>query len=367
MKKHVLYLDILKILAIFLVILLHCAGSMFSKVPTTSYEFLIFNIYDSLARIAVPIFFMVSGVYFLNPENKIDIKKIYKKYILRIILVFIVSSCFLEIINYFLDPSIISTRNFIKSIIVGDDILWFFYAIVGLYIITPLLREITKSKRSTEYFLILFFILGVLIPSVNNLFPIELTRTIISKLAFQLVMGYSGYYMLGYYLSKYELSKKQRYITYILGIVGLILTFALTQILSMKLGKPDITFYKNMSITVFFTAISVFLLFSNSSLNKKYSDKKILLLASLTIYIYPIHKILINIFEHFKITTTIINPIIMIPVYTIILFVLSTCLSIVISKILEKIKDKPKTKIAIFTLIIIITIVLFWFIRSTLR
>ena len=67
-------MDLLRILASLMVIVIHVSAYNFLDTPTKSIEWLSYDMYDSIVRSAVPIFLMISGAFFL------------KNYILKIFL-----------------------------------------------------------------------------------------------------------------------------------------------------------------------------------------------------------------------------------------------------------------------------------------
>lgn len=72
-------MDLLRILAAFMVVVIHVSAHNFSDTPTKSIEWLSYNFYDSVVRSAVPIFLMISGAFFLTDRIQSNIKKLYKK------------------------------------------------------------------------------------------------------------------------------------------------------------------------------------------------------------------------------------------------------------------------------------------------
>ena len=67
----------------------HVAAYSFKEVDVNTFEWNAINVYSGLARFAVPIFVMISGALFLDPKKDIPIRKIYSKYILRIVIAFV--------------------------------------------------------------------------------------------------------------------------------------------------------------------------------------------------------------------------------------------------------------------------------------
>lgn len=62
--------DILRVIACFSIVLLHVSASYWSVVYVHSKEFLIMTIYNSLTRFAVPVFFMLSGLFLVSPQKE---------------------------------------------------------------------------------------------------------------------------------------------------------------------------------------------------------------------------------------------------------------------------------------------------------
>lgn len=363
-KERILYIDIIKILAMLLVVLLHCSGEVIRYKTTTSLGFASINFMESITRVAVPLFIMASGAYFLNPKNDISLKSLLKKNIPKIILVLIISSSIMELAKFIIKPEIISTKEFIKSIILGDDILWFFYTLIGLYILTPLLRCITKSKENTVYFLILYFIFTIAAPSIIYFFNLETTKELLSQLSLNFIGGLVGYYVLGYYLDQYQIKKKTKNFLFLAGILGFISTFLLTEYLSIKNGKLDVFYYKNCSITVFFHTIFIFILCKEICKNKKYTNKKLNRVATSTLYIYPIHRLLLIVFPAIIGINTKIHSTLKVPCYAIIIFTISLVFSLLIQWLVQILKNKKKIGYAIYIIILLTILVSFRMIQQ---
>ena len=95
-NKRIVYADLLRIIATFAVIVLHVSASKWYDTPVKDFNWQIYNLYDSLVRWSVPIFVMLSGMFFLNPEKFIPTSNIIKKYIFRILLAIIVWGLFYQ-------------------------------------------------------------------------------------------------------------------------------------------------------------------------------------------------------------------------------------------------------------------------------
>lgn len=69
MSRMVKY-DVLRIVASFSIVLLHVSASYWSVVDIYGREFMVMTVYNSLTRFAVPVFFMLSGLFLVTPERE---------------------------------------------------------------------------------------------------------------------------------------------------------------------------------------------------------------------------------------------------------------------------------------------------------
>lgn len=339
-ENRVVYADILKIFATFSVILLHVSASNWGLVRIETFEWKVFNFYDSLVRFGVPIFVMLSGMFFLKQGKEISYKNIYKKYIFRIFTAFIFWSTFYSLYinlsnNDNINKDIII--RIIKDIITGHYHLWFLFMIIGLYIITPMLRKIVQNdKKATEYFLLLWLLFTVVLPIIIKIPVFIKLNVLVNKLNFNFVLGYVGYFIGGYYLETYTISNRNRNVIYLLGILGIISTIVFTYIISMMQGKANGILYGYFSPNVMFVSVAVFVFFkyeiSKIKFNKT-SLKIINTLSSCTFGIYLVHDFFNIILSKNGLNTMIFNPFISVPTIAILVFILSFAVSYIISKI----------------------------------
>ena len=140
-RQRVLYIDALRVLACMFVVVLHQSAQKFDKAAVGSYEWTVFNVYDSLTRWAVPVFVMISGALFLDPAKEIRLKTLCRKNLLRIGTAFLFWSALYSIVDYLCGTRL---RDVVSGFITGHVHLWFLYMIGGLYLIVPLLRRFSR-------------------------------------------------------------------------------------------------------------------------------------------------------------------------------------------------------------------------------
>ncbi|MDF2686618.1 MAG: hypothetical protein K0S55_1800 [Clostridia bacterium] len=321
---------------------LHVGASQWYNTDITSFEWQVFNIYDSLVRFCVPVFVMLSGMFFLEPGKQISLKNIYFKYILRIVTAFIFWSAFYVIFdNFILHKNEINSKtidNMFSQFYEGQYHLWFLFMIVGLYIITPLLKKLTENsdKKMLEYFILLSFVFAVLIPTLSNFPWFDGIRNYINKFYINLILGYSGYFIMGYYLKTYDISKLKQIIIYISGIIGVISTFALTNLISQSQGRAYEVLYGFLTPNVMLASVAVFVFFKEIISKIKFKDitiRVITFISSCSFGMYLVHVAFNMIFSKIKFTTLSFNPLISVPLISIAVFICSFLISFIISKI----------------------------------
>lgn len=166
-QNRIEYLDILRIVATIAVIMIHVAASRWYFGDINSFDWIVIVTYDGIVRWAVPIFVMISGVLFLEKEN-IGITQLYRKYIFKIVIVFIIWSAI-----YLLDSVMrdnLNSKECIVKFFRGEFHMWYLHMIVGLYMLVPLLKEIVRNMTLTKYFLALTLVFTFVLPYIADLF-----------------------------------------------------------------------------------------------------------------------------------------------------------------------------------------------------
>lgn len=335
-----LWIDYLRILATFAVICVHACcqiidSAVFEMPVVGSLDWSIACTYNALSRYCVPIFLMISGALFIGRE--IRISDLYFKYILRIIVAFLTWSLFYAVIRA---GDSANLKSIVLHTLVGESRYAFLFCLVGLYIITPVLNKIVESKRIAVYYLLLCFVFCFCEPQVVSVvsdYQIPVVTTFVSgidltvsKMNLQFVMGMTGYYVLGYVLSHYQI--KNRNYLYILGVIGGIITAGFTIAKSINIGTADFKWFNYLSVNVLCEAVALFV-FAKYEMSKiKVSEKvrkTIIKISKYTFGIYLIHTFVLDILlpDVFGISAYSFSAIISIPIITMAVFIVSLIIS----------------------------------------
>ena len=243
-------IDLLKIIAMLMVITIHCLGNGNllgnSKIPT--YNLVGIRILDTLSLVAVPTFFIISGYYMSS--YKINLKKIFLLYG-RVV--------FYSLLLYFIGTLInIKTNKFSAFFPISSGSYWFVNAYFILYMFSPILL----SAKILPVFMM---------------------------------------YSIGFYMKKFVSIKKDKY--YI--IKYLILTFILIYCytLTTKFNKIFIyddnlhpIFYRLLTnfrefynLIVIAMTVLLFMKFKTIKINSKFLTKLINIISPSVFSIYLIH------------------------------------------------------------------------------
>jgi len=346
LKTRVIWADSLRILATFAVVMLHTSSRDWYTTPVASSAWHALNIYDSLVRWCVPVFFMLSGVFFLDPSKEISTRTMFSRYILRILFALIFWGLVYGLVGLVKASArgmhVLTLANFVKlplRIMFGPPWyhLWFLYAIVAIYLLTPILRLITKtcSRRDLEYILVIFFIFGAIMPSVN--YCLHLVRPSLRiNLTVMEATGYLGYFFAGFYFAKYELQRRTVAIMLSLGAASLLVTILLTSIVSLKTGKAFEYAYGYTLPTTMLASYAVFIVVRLKFKNGRMSERMrstIVTISGYSFGIYLIHDLIIILFELFGVGATIFHPFISIPILSVANFIVSVTLVAIVKKI----------------------------------
>lgn len=338
---RVAYADLLRAFATIAVITLHIAGSQMEAIPVSGSAFATFNIYNGLVRWCVPVFVMLSGAFLLDPKRSGKLSALFLR-CLRIFAALVIWGTVYAVADRLLADGGLSWRGIkaaLLSVVWGQTHyhLWFLYMILGLYLVTPILRAFVKgaSPRDFHYFFILTFLIAMLLPALLRFRYSQTLDTYLNRLDITLVLGYVGYYVAGYYLKAFTLNRAAEFIIYALGVAGGFITVWGTLVLSRQAGSFNGALYDYMSPNVCFMAAAVFVLFRyvlgiSEERNRRQRMSGV---AKISFGIYLVHDLFIMLFRGLNITTLTFAPALSVPVLTAAVFLLSFAAAWLLSKI----------------------------------
>lgn len=151
-KRNKVYLDFIRIIAIFLVVMNHTAAFRFPDCPGWfDIGFWFQMILNDIVKMAVPMFFMVSGALLLPKEE--TIAELFKKRILRFALVYIL----IIVVQYLYCVTLgdgkagLPTALYFGIAVNSFWAVWFLCAYIGILLMLPIIRIIARHMQPEQY------------------------------------------------------------------------------------------------------------------------------------------------------------------------------------------------------------------------
>lgn len=329
-KDRIISFDLLRIIAIFSMMLLHVSASQFDSVAVTGTDWHVFNFYDSIVRFCVPVLVMISGVFFLDPAREYPLEKILKKNVWRLVTAYVFWSFCYAVVDAFLTyhrPCPEFVVSVVQNTFTGRYHLWFVLMMIALYLLVPVLRKIAEDEKLVRYFILLSF-LFCYVGNLLTVLPVigETAATVLNKMSIVMVGGYTGYFFAGYYLYHFGISEKAKKGLYVAGIVSVFFTMAVTAVLSVRSGAADRTFYNYLFPNTCLSAWAVFVCFKEEVSKKRWTKKQmewISRLSELSFGMYLVHDFINVGLKKIGLTTTSFPAVLSVPVIAAVVFAVS--------------------------------------------
>ena len=341
-KKHIAYLEVLRLVACILVVGVHVSAFNLEQVPVESLNFKVMNGLDCLSILGVPLFVMISGALFLAPSYEITVKKFYTRKIPRIVFLYFFWLLFYNVVNFLENGTVWNFTNVKKQIVLesllgkGMYHMWYLPMLAVLYLLTPFLKSFAADRKKCLLFCALGFAYSILLPTALKFeFPY---RTIVESLYNQFDCsffgGYVTYYVLGHALHEYvpKLSAQKKAALGLGGVIAMGIEIAVCNVWSVKTGIMSTILNTPFSVTAFIGAAAIFLLLRDGVSGRKQEELSSKL-AGLTLGIYLIHPLFLRIYGWLGGTTLFAPAAIAVPLIIVLITLISGAAVYVLSKI----------------------------------
>ncbi|MGO8807106.1 MAG: acyltransferase [Candidatus Bathyarchaeia archaeon] len=335
--------DLVRIVAIVLVILLHASNDTLQVSSVSPAYWWTAVVYKSLALSCVPLFVMLSGALLLKGSKRNEpIRVFLKKRLGRIGLAFAFWSAVYLAWSFYISQIPVTLGN------VGQGILydlfggayyqfWFIYLIVGLYLITPILRVVVAygSLRIIRYLILLWFVGVAIVPLIQLASGYTLNASVF------VIGGWVGYFVLGKYLKTVKL---QSAILYGLLIIGFVWTIFGIWLMNYPLNamQQNNFFFDYLTANVIVGSAALFMILIKfhrdwPGSNHKITSRIVQAISKNTLPIFLFHVIILESFERgffgFTLSVTTLNPIIEIPLITVLTLFITLGLVLLMRKV----------------------------------
>lgn len=203
---RVCYIEWMRALAAVAVVALHTLQASIWNIPLATlglgHALACTWLQIALTRWAVPVFLMITGTLLLDPTRELGFAKIgrYVRRMLGVLATFGLAYCLVEAVvdAGALTPAVVGTA--VLALLSGNswDHMWYVYALVGIYLLTPAIRAFTDraTPRELAVSLVVLFALTLVVPTINEALDLSLTTLVwLPPAVF--------YYLLGHWASAY--------------------------------------------------------------------------------------------------------------------------------------------------------------------
>lgn len=174
-NNRILYLSRVKALSCVAIIVLHTFYMAYSYAVSIDTKSCLISVRNAMMW-AVPCFVMASGALLLDSKRVLNMKKLFGKYILRMLLTLVIFSVIFSVFDAVTTEhyTITETINDIFSDIflgTGWIHMWYIYLMIAIYLLLPFYKLIAKNASASElrYLMLIYAVFLSVIPFIETL------------------------------------------------------------------------------------------------------------------------------------------------------------------------------------------------------
>ncbi len=281
-SQRLVWVDLIKVIAIFLVVLLHASAAPLYLWPNISLlSWMTANIFDSLSRVSVPLFVMASGAVLLGKKE--DLLIFFQKRIIKVGIPWLLWTLIYIFWYLIKDQVVITTFSQAKSFFATTALggFWFLVMLFELYLLTPVLRIIAQhAKRNEKIFAVGMWMIFCVV--LHWRYPMPL------------VVDYIGYFLLGFWMRDIVWQKKIIWVSACCFGVSFLVTIFGTWFFTSTHHQLSDPFYEFLSPNIVIMSLSGFV--SLQYIGQKMNVRKgfVTAIANLSFGIYLLHVIILE-------------------------------------------------------------------------
>ena len=225
---HKYYLDVVKIIAILLVIFNHTGSRgyvLFTEYHDVSqWKYYFYMLFGIFAKMGVPLFIMCSGVVLLGKKENIKsvIKNRFFKYLIALIIFSAINYMYQFYCMHTIDR--LSIKDFMITIYTSKmaTAYWYLYAYLAYILVIPFLRLLNENMKQNHYEYLILLVFALRIWGSIQLLLWGGNIVLNSSFSFYITSDFFFFPLVGYYLDQYKLGKKRSSIKIRMLIVSLL-------------------------------------------------------------------------------------------------------------------------------------------------
>ena len=329
--------DYAKTLAIACVVMIHVSSEVLLGGQVGSAAWLEGLFWSSLARGAVPLFLMCSGVLFLDRTDGLSVQHIWKRNIPHILLALFVWATVYKMIPRFLHEKVTADalRAILLELLCGqhEGHLYFLHIMLLVYAALPITYTFAANadEKMERYALVFWIIYGVLLPPAKSLGLLHAFSGIFLQWPLTLAWAAIGCTWLGHFLIKRK--PLPVHLAAVMLLAGFLICFAGTWLQSVRAGKLSAQLLEGLSPGPCLIAAGVFSLCMR--VGKKEYGKLARMAKALSggsFCVYLVHLLVLRVLAHVGFSTSCFRPAVSVPFLTLLCLLGSYCIYLILKR-----------------------------------
>lgn len=303
-SRSIQYINKLRILSIYMVVTAHVTIGLTMPLTPLTFNWWLGTAIFYACFCSIPVFVMISGALLLDPSREESPREFYRKRMIRVGVPLAVWSIVYLFVRAFIDQERLTAGRVFELILTADPYyhLWFLYMIVGLYLVTPVLRTFVRhaTQRERVFVIVLMLILASAYGQADNVLW-QNQRSI-----FTLFIPYIAFYLLGFELGRIDPRKMPPAKYIVLGVLLCVVYLAAFAPLFVArhggVGPGERFLFDFFTPPIVLPSIAIFWMARRRDAlgapATGFPKKAVEWVASTTLGIYALHPLILNRLQH---------------------------------------------------------------------
>ncbi len=288
-------MDLLRIAACIMVIVMHVVADGVYVIDVRSVNWTVLTVYSNLCRGAVPVFFMLSGMFSRGMDWKRAAKKAGGYLLIYAAWTVLYRAADIWGAHGFQNAAM-TWEGFIEGLRYHKYHLWFLPSFAAVLLFAPAVNALSERQPKLVDYLAAVFVIGTLgVRTLQLIFDRCPGVLAWMDVLPDFSMGYVGFYVLGRWAHEHrEWLCRNRWMAYMLGILSMAVVFWGTRSASFAAGQMSDLFYDHFNLFIMLEGMAWIVLFWQITV-PACMHGAVAWLAKQALFIYLVHVLIIDV------------------------------------------------------------------------